>query len=200
MASTGSGGPLRVAPLWELQEARFGWDCFLSSFCEPEQECGHWVVVSGGPMGCTRPYLGHGTVLSCCSDLGSQESVLHTCFVGDASCSCQGWQDPRLLQTPATALWHLWPRTVGIAGGSPVAQTHPGPCASLGAPGGSVLSSNICFPRVSPVGLPPRRDHPPHAHTCLLFQLNWEHEAHAVLHLGCFPRSFILGISPRHKQ
>lgn len=154
MAPTGSGGPLRVAPLWELQEARFGWDYFLPSFCGPEQECGHWVVVSGGP---TR-----GTAVCCPAVLIlALRSVLRTCFAGGASCSCQPWHDLRLLQAPAAALWYLWPRSVGIAGGCPVAQTHPGPRASPGAPGGSVLSSNICFLRASRVGLPPRRDHPP---------------------------------------
>ena len=56
MAPTGSGGPLRLLPLGKLQEARFGWGCFLPSFCGPDRECWHWVMIAGGPVGRTSPY------------------------------------------------------------------------------------------------------------------------------------------------
>lgn len=113
VASTGSGGPLCLAPLWELQEARFGWGSFLPSFCRPDQDSGRWVMVAGGPVGCTKPHLVHGTALRLLFGILALRTVLQTCFAEEASHGRARGGRTRTFSRPLLPLWYLWPRSIG---------------------------------------------------------------------------------------
>lgn len=188
VASRGSGGPLCLASLWELQEARFGWGYFLPSFLWTWP--GQWAMgrVAGGPVGCTKAlHLLFWTL--------ALRSVLQTCFAGDSSLGCSELVGPAPSPGPycrpvvfvAEAYRHCRNRPRGTD--SPRARCQPRGsrwfCAFLK----HLLSENIScrlttqkrplwtFWCIAP---------PPPMHTFVCF-LNWSgNMKHTVLHLACF--------------
>lgn len=145
------------------------------------------------------PHPGHSSMLSCCSDLGSQERVTHL-LCGRCLVLVPALARPAPSPGPCCRSVVFVAKVCGHCRRLPRGTDSPrATCQPRGSRWFCTFFKHLFSESIACRLTTQERPPPPCVHMCLLFQLNWEHETHTVLHLACFTRLFILGIFSRHE-